>query len=185
MSEDKRAETPVVVAEAKPAAEVAKPEAAKAAAKATPKKAAAKPAVTKGAAKPAPAKSAAPKLSKLEETKAKNKKALAEALAMAQAVQIAQPPKAAAPAPAPAKASKPAKAVKAKKPKLVRHAFSMPDVEYAQLATLKKRIAALGGNVKRSELVRAGIALLAVLNDVELTAVMAKVERIKTGRPAK
>ena len=183
MSEDKRAETPVVVAEAKPAAEVAKPEAAKAAAKATPKKAAAKPAVTKAAAKPAPAKSAAPKLSKLEETKAKNKKALAEALAMAQAVQIAQPPKAAAPAPA--KASKPAKAVKAKKPKLVRHAFSMPDVEYAQLATLKKRIAALGGNVKRSELVRAGIALLAVLNDVELTAVMAKVERIKTGRPAK
>ena len=183
MSEDKRAETPVVVAEAKPAAEVAKPEAAKPAAKATPKKAAAKPAVTKGAAKPAPAKSAAPKLSKLEETKAKNKKALAEALAMAQAVQIAQPPKAVAPAPA--KASKPAKAVKAKKPKLVRHAFSMPDVEYAQLATLKKRIAALGGNVKRSELVRAGIALLAVLSDVELTAVMAKVERIKTGRPAK
>lgn len=183
MSEDKRAETPVVVAEAQPVAEVAKPEVAKAAAKATPKKAAAKPAVTKGAAKPAPAKSAAPKLSKLEETKAKNKKALAEALAMAQAVQIAQPPKAAAPAPA--KASKPAKAVKAKKPKLVRHAFSMPDVEYAQLATLKKRIAALGGNVKRSELVRAGIALLAVLNDVELTAVMAKVERIKTGRPAK
>ena len=180
MSEDKRAETPVVVAEAQPVAEVAKPEVAKAAAKATPKKAAAKPAVTKGAAKPAPAKSAAPKLSKLEETKAKNKKALAEALAMAQAVQIAQPPKAAVPAPA--KASKPAKA---KKPKLVRHAFSMPDVEYAQLATLKKRIAGLGGNVKRSELVRAGIALLAVLNDVELTAVMAKVERIKTGRPAK
>jgi hypothetical protein len=132
------------------------------------------------AAKAAAAKSAAPKLSKLEETKAKNKKALAEALAMAQAVQIAQPPKL-----PPLPSAKPAKAAKPRKPKLVRHAFSMPEVEYAQLATLKKRIASLGGNVKRSELMRAGLALLSVLGDVELTAVMARVERIKTGRPAK
>jgi len=34
-------------------------------------------------------------------------------------------------------------------------------------------------------LLRAGLALLAVLDNVELTAVMARVDRIKTGRPAK
>ena len=186
MPEVKNGKTPVAADAAKPATKDAatKPVVAKApagkpvAAKAPARKAAvAKPAAGKATTATATAaKSAAPKLSKLDETKAKNKKALAEALAMARAVEIAQPPK------APAAAAKPSKA---KKPKLVRHAFSMPDVEYAQLATLKKRIAALGGNVKRSELVRAGIALLAVLGDVELTAVMAKVERIKTGRPAK
>jgi hypothetical protein len=174
MPEEKNSETPVPVAADKLVSEA--PAAAKVAA--------AKPVAKKAAsAKPAAAKSAAPKLSRLEETKAKNKKALAEALAMAQAVQIAQPPKQ-PPAPA-AKPAKAAKAAKTRKPKLVRHAFSMPEVEYAQLATLKKRIASLGGNVKRSELMRAGLALLSVLGDVELTAVMARVERIKTGRPAK
>jgi hypothetical protein len=169
------AEKPVAekAAAAEPAVKkpaVAKPPAAKVAAK----KAVA-------TAKPAPAKSAAPRLSKLDETKAKNKKALAEALAKAQAVKLAQPP--AMPPVIKAKAAKARKS--GKKPKLVRHAFSMPEVEYAQIVALKKRIASLGGNVKRSELLRAGIALLSVLSDVELTAVMARVDRIKTGRPAK
>jgi ribosomal protein S18 len=127
-------------------------------------------------AKPAAAKPAT-KPSRLEETKAKNKKALADALAKAQAVKLAQPPS----LPPVTKT----KATKGKKPKLVRHAFSMPEIEYAQIATLKKRIASLGGNVKRSELLRAGLALLAVLDNVELTAVMARVDRLKTGRPAK
>jgi len=34
-------------------------------------------------------------------------------------------------------------------------------------------------------LLRGGIAVLAALNDAELKAVMARIERIKTGRPAK
>jgi hypothetical protein len=147
-----------------------------------------KPAATKQpvgkatAAKQAPAKSAAPKLSKLDETKAKNKKALADALAKAQAVKFAQPPA----VPPVTKTKAKAKAAKGgRKQKLVRHAFSMPEVEYAQIVALKKRIASLGGNVKRSELLRAGITLLSELNDVDLTAVMASVDRIKTGRPAK
>jgi ribosomal protein S18 len=134
------------------------------------KPAVSKPAAVKPAAKP----------SRLEETKAKNKKALADALAKAQAVKLARPPVL-----GPAASAKVAKPAKGKKPKLVRHAFSMPEVEYAQVAMLKKRIASLGGNVKRSELLRAGLALLAVLDNVELTAVMARVDRIKTGRPAK
>jgi ribosomal protein S18 len=120
------------------------------------------------------------KPNRLDETKAKNKKALADALAKAQAVKLAKPP-----SPPPVAKPKVTKAAKAKKSKLVRHAFSMPEVEYAQVTTLKKRIASLGGNVKRSELLRAGLALLAVLDNVELTDVMARIDRIKTGRPAK
>ena len=50
---------------------------------------------------------------------------------------------------------------------------------------LKKRIADFGGKAKRSELVRAGIAALVAMDNVELTALMARVERIKPGRPAK
>ncbi|MGB9495372.1 MAG: hypothetical protein WCA83_11280 [Azonexus sp.] len=136
------------------------------------KPAAAKPAVTK----PAVTKPAVTKPSRLDETKAKNKKALADALAKAQAVNLAQPP-----SPPPVVKGK----GKGKKPKLVRHSFSMPEIEYAQIPALKKRIASLGGSVKRSELVRAGLALLSVLNNVQLTTVMARIERIKTGRPAK
>ena len=183
MPENKSAEAPVPAVAEQPVTEktaVAGPTVKKPVATRPP---AARTAATKAAAtaRPAPAKSTAPRLSKLEETKAKNKKALADALAKAQAVKIAQPPSL-----PPVVKAKTAKAAKSsKKPKLVRHAFSMPEVEYAQIATLKKRIASLGGNVKRSELLRAGLALLAVLDNVELTAVMARVERIKTGRPAK
>jgi hypothetical protein len=82
----------------------------------------------------------------------------------------------------PAKADKPPKA---RKIKLVRDSYAMPEAEYARIGELKKRLAALGAEVKKSELLRGGIALLAALNDTELQAVMGRVERIKTGRPSK
>lgn len=91
----------------------------------------------------------------------------------------------------PAKELKPAKPVKAekvpkvRKPKLVRDSYAMPEAEYALIAELKKRLAALGSEFKKSELLRGGVAVLAALNDAELKAVMGRVERIKTGRPAK
>lgn len=127
-------------------------------------------------------KTAAKKPSRLEETKARNKKALSEALVKAQAVQIPPPPVVPQ---VPAESAKAAKPAKAKKVKLVRHSFSMPETEYAQIAVLKKRIADFGGKAKRSELVRAGIAALSALDNVALTAAMARVESIKTGRPKK
>ena len=116
-----------------------------------------------------------------EETKARNKKALVEALVLARAVKI-EPPVV-----APVAAGKVADArpVKAKKVKVVRDSFTMPEAEYAQIAALKKRIARYGGNAKKSELLRAGLTLLAGLNDVELTAAMSDVEPVKTGRPRK
>lgn len=98
--------------------------------------------------------------------------------------KLAKPEKAgkAAKAPKPIKEKKPPKL---RKPKLVRDSYAMPEAEYARIAELKKRLAALGSEVKKSELLRGGVAVLAALNDAELKAVMGRVERIKTGRPAK
>ncbi len=167
--------------------ETKKPEEKNAAPAATPPKpakklqprVAAKPEAAAVAKAPPAKKVPVKKPSKLDETKARNKKALAEALAKAQAVQIPPPPAALPEMP---KAGKPAKAEKGR---LVRHSISMPESEYAQIAVLKTRIADFGGKARRSELVRAGIAALVAMDNVELTAVMARVERIKPGRPAK
>ena len=132
---------------------------------------------------PAPVKAKpARKPTQVEVTVAKHQKVLAEALVKAQAIKYDQP-KVMKQDAAPAKKSD--KAAKAKKIKLVRDSYAMPEAEYAKIAELKKRMSALGSEAKKSELLRGGIALLAALNDAELKAVMARIERIKTGRPAK
>lgn len=122
------------------------------------------------------------KPSRVDETVARHQKVLADALTQAQAIKYEPPPAVKA---APAKGKKAEKAPRAKKPRLVRDSYAMPETEYAQIAVLKKRLTGLGRETKKSELLRAGIALLAALNDAELTAVMGRIERIKTGRPAK
>lgn len=136
------------------------------------------PAATTAAAKAAP--KAARKPSAVDETVARHQKVLAEALVKAQAINYDQPVVVAPPAEP--KAGKAAKPAKIKKSKLVRDSYAMPETEYAAIAQLKKRLA---GGVKKSELLRAGLALLAGLNDAELLAAMSRIERIKTGRPAK
>lgn len=145
------------------------------------------PATAAATAKARPARTAR-KPSTVDQTVAKHQKALAEALEKAEAISY-DPPQAPKAKPAkPAKAVKAVKAekpVKAKKTKLVRDSYAMPEAEYAQIAVLKKRLGTLGNEVKKSELLRAGVAVLAALNDAELQAVMGRVERIKTGRPAK
>lgn len=121
-----------------------------------------------------------------DETVAKHQKVLAEALVMAQAIDYEQPqvmrPAASGKG---KKSSKPAKQPKAKKVKLVRDSYAMPEAEYAQINELKKRLSALGSEVKKSELLRGGIAALVALGDPELKTLIDGVERIKTGRPAK
>lgn len=82
-------------------------------------------------------------------------------------------------------ASKPAKAEKPKKAKLVRDSYTMPEDEYGQLAALKKRLLAKGVAAKKSELLRAGLALLAAQKDDDLLAQLKKIPALKTGRPAK
>lgn len=125
------------------------------------------------------------KPSREDETVARHQKVLAEALVKAQAIKYEQPKVMKQSAEKSGKAAKPEKPAKVRKVKLVRDSYAMPEAEYARIAELKKRLAGLGSEIKKSELLRAGIAVLAALNDAELQAVTGRVERIKTGRPAR
>jgi hypothetical protein len=98
----------------------------------------------------------------------------------------------AAPAPAlakpvktPAVPAKIEKIIKQKKPKLVRDSFTIPKAEYMVLDELKQRSVKLANPAKKSELLRAGIKVLAALSDAAFAAAMKAVPTIKTGRPAK
>ncbi|MCZ8095539.1 MAG: hypothetical protein O9331_18855 [Acidovorax sp.] len=103
-------------------------------------------------------------------TKAKTEKA-----------KVAAAPKAKA---APSKAI-PIKEAKTKKPKLVRDSFTIPKDEYLVIENLKQRALGLSHPVKKSELLRAGLKLLAGLSDAALRTALQAVPSIKTGRPTK
>lgn len=62
-----------------------------------------------------------------------------------------------------------------KKIRLVRDRFTFPEMEYEQLVVLKKRLSDQEIMVKKSQLVRAGLMLLAHLDDEELKNLLAKV----------
>lgn len=91
--------------------------------------------------------------------------------AVSKAVAAAKPEKTAAPH-------------KAKKDKLVRDSFTIPKAEYAVIDELKQRAAKLNSPVKKSELLRAGIKILASLPNAALLTALTQVPTIKTGRPA-
>lgn len=78
-----------------------------------------------------------------------------------------------------------AKGKKARKPKLVRDSFTIPEADYALFAELKARCLEQGVAVKKSELLRLGLSLLAELSVTDLAIRAQGVEKIKTGRPAK
>ena len=63
---------------------------------------------------------------------------------------------------------------KLKEVERVREKFTLLADEYARLAALKQRLAAQGASVKKSELLRAGLLLLAELDDSELQAALAR-----------
>jgi len=67
---------------------------------------------------------------------------------------------------------------KLRKAALVRERFTLPEVEYAQLAVLKKRMSERDVSAKKSELVRAGLMLVSALDDDSLQALLAKVPRL-------
>lgn len=100
------------------------------------------------------------------------------------------PTKTANKAPAAAKekagtAAKTEKTSKVKKAKLVRDSFTIPESDYALFATIKERVLSAGIEAKKSEILRAAVAVLAKLDDAELIKAIGMVERIKTGRPKK
>jgi hypothetical protein len=162
--------------DAKPSAKAKKAVAPKKAAAAVEKKAAPKQAAArKAAARKATVKKAAPKQAAPE--KAAKKSTAAET----------KTPKARQTT-APAAAEKEAKDEKirrAKKDKVVRDSFTMPKSDYAKIAELKQRCLEAGVSVKKSELLRAGLALLAAASAKQLLAAVSELDTVKTGRPAK
>lgn len=74
---------------------------------------------------------------------------------------------------------------RAQKIKMVRDSFTFPADEHKRLVEMKKRLIALGTEVKKGELVRAGLDLLVAMDDAKLLKAVAGVERLKTGRPKK
>jgi hypothetical protein len=86
------------------------------------------------------------------------------------------------PAPAPELAARLAEGAEQK---LVRDSYTIPKLEYAALEQLKLRSANLRRPVKKSELLRAGIAALGAMNDKAFLSILARIPSLKTGRPKK
>lgn len=69
------------------------------------------------------------------------------------------------------------------RPVLVRDSFTMPEGEYAVLLEVKQACLRAGIDVKKSELLRIGVALLGQLDVATLQGVLAALPQLKTGRP--
>jgi len=113
------------------------------------------------------------------------KKAKPAAPAPAAAPAVARPvaQRAAKPAAPAAAVPAPARVPTAPKPKLVRDSFTMPKDEYQVIDALKRRALGLEKQVRKSELLRAGIQALAALSDRAFLKAIAAVPTLKTGRP--
>jgi hypothetical protein len=75
--------------------------------------------------------------------------------------------------------------IKAKKPKLVRDSFTMPEEEYAALGEMKKACLKAGVAVKKSELLRVAVALLNKMDMPALQQALDALTPVKAGRPRK
>lgn len=133
-------------------------------------------AVSGASTKTAAAAPAAPPVKKAAPTKPVLAKTAAKPAPVTQKPQAAKTGKAKAAEPKTAK-------TKAKKVKMVRDSFTFPATEHAQLLALKKRVMAMGTEVKKGELVRLGITLVAALADKSLLAALGRIDKLKTGRP--
>lgn len=60
----------------------------------------------------------------------------------------------------------------------VREKYTMPEGEFEQLLVMKQRLSDLGVAAKKSELVRAGLLLLAGLDDAELKEALFKIQLV-------
>jgi hypothetical protein len=77
------------------------------------------------------------------------------------------------------------KAKKINQLKVVRDSFTMPQAEYQKIADIKASCAKAGMPVKKSEVLRAGLLMLSLLDAAEMKTVFGKLEKIATGRPKK
>lgn len=85
--------------------------------------------------------------------------------------------------PAPEPETPPTPGVANIKHKLVRDSFTIPKAEYALLEGLKLRASNLKRPIKKSELLRAGVAVLHAMNDKAFLVALGAVPSLKTGRP--
>ena len=87
--------------------------------------------------------------------------------------------------PKPVVAEQPAVAEVAKQPrvKLVRDSFTMPRDEFELIAKLKARAVDFKRPAKKSELLRAGLQVLAALPDKQLLDALEALRPLKAGRP--
>lgn len=138
-------------------------------------------AAAKPVAKPVATKSKAP--AKKAVTKVATK--VATKVVKKAATKVALKPAGKPPVKAPQVAVNPVVQVKekAKKAKLVRDSFTMPEGEYQVLSDVKKAFLKSGVSVKKSELLRAGVALIKNMELAKLNAVIAALAPIKAGRP--
>jgi hypothetical protein len=83
------------------------------------------------------------------------------------------------------KAVKPVKRPHKPRPVLVRDSFTMPEVDFALIAKLKATALGAQRAVKKSELLRAGLQVLAGMDSESLVLVLDRLEAVKTGRPKK
>ena len=75
--------------------------------------------------------------------------------------------------------------IKPKKPKLIRDSFTIPENEYQVLEDLKKRCLKAGVEIKKSDLIRIGIASLHALTVAQLGLSKDQLQKLKVGRPKK
>lgn len=99
------------------------------------------------------------------------------------AVRVSSRPVAQAAAPEERVSEVAAASEKVRKPKLVRDSFTMPEQEYALLGHVKKACLKAGFEVKKSELLRIGVALISQLDMATLQSVLAGLPQLKAGRP--
>lgn len=71
------------------------------------------------------------------------------------------------------------------KVKVVRDSFTMPQSEYQKITEIKESCLKAGLQVKKSEVLRAGLKALVELNAAQLKRAFGGLEKIKTGRPQK
>ncbi|MGZ3236106.1 MAG: hypothetical protein ACXU8A_01900 [Burkholderiaceae bacterium] len=72
---------------------------------------------------------------------------------------------------------------KIKKSKLVRDSFTMPETEYAALGEVKKMCLKAGIEVKKSELLRVGVAHIRKMDLAVLKQALSALAPLKAGRP--
>lgn len=80
---------------------------------------------------------------------------------------------------------RPQATAKAANDKVVRDSFTMPTEEYAKLAKVKEACLKAGFQIKKSELLRIGVAVISDMGPKKLKSAQAKLDPIKTGRPKK